>query len=156
MDGCRSWTKSARAQTVTNWKIVRNRWTCTRIVSSCLFLVVLCCFLGFGFCCDSFSIRVWYTCILIRILRTLISPFFVWGVRLVLVIVGSILCFDFFSSCSAPGLLEPVVWPRTALWRWVNVRTTLSTTVLLLWESGSVENALKWLPKGLNESYTCA
>ena len=57
------------------------------------FLWVLCCHLGFGFCCDSWSI--WYIRILIRWSLLFI---FVWGIRFVSVIVCIIFCFYMFSS----------------------------------------------------------
>ena len=43
-------------------------------VSSCLFLWVICCLLGFGFCRD--SCRIWYTEYVSWYIRTLISPFY--------------------------------------------------------------------------------
>ena len=61
-----------------------------------LFLWVICCLLGFGFCCDSF--RIWY----VYIIYSLISHFFkifVWGIWFVSVIVCIIFCFYLFSSC---------------------------------------------------------
>ena len=45
-----------------------------RLFHPVFFLRVLCCLLGFGFCCDSFNI--WYICTLIyTYVRALISPF---------------------------------------------------------------------------------
>ena len=63
------------------------------------FLRVIRCLLGFGFCCDSFSILVWYQiCILIRTYVDRTFLFFVWGIRFVSVIVCIIFCFYLFSS----------------------------------------------------------
>ena len=90
-----------------------------RLFSSCLFLVGTCCLLGFGFCCDSFSILVWCICILIRTYAYLpfffsseVSDFF--HVFLCYYLLFLYICF-FLRQFSAPELLEPVLWPRTAL-----------------------------------------
>ena len=59
--------------------------------------VLLCCLLGFGFCCDSFIILYIYVCILIRTYADC-TLFFVWCIRFVSVIVCIIFCFYLFSS----------------------------------------------------------
>ena len=88
----------------------RQQWT--SFVSSCLFLVwSLCCLLGFGFCCDSFSMLCMY---ILRIyLDTYVrwsQPFYFlfflsWGVRFVSVIVCISSCFFFICLFSSWGNL---------------------------------------------------
>ena len=75
-------------------------WRCREgrkcISSLCGLLIRYIYILGFGFCCDSFSI--WYVCILIRTYADLFFGGRVWGIRCVSVIVCIILCFYLFSS----------------------------------------------------------
>ena len=64
---------------------------------SVFFLWVLCCLLGFGFYCDSFSI--WYIYIYMNLdtyVRWSHIFIFVWGMRFVSVIVRIIFCFYLF------------------------------------------------------------
>ena len=54
----------------------------------------------------------------------------VWGVRFCFIYCVYAVLFVFLRRySSAPELLEPVLWPRTALQRWVNVRTTTVTYI---------------------------
>ena len=62
------------------------------------FLWVLCCLLGFGFCCDSFSMLVMISIYLGTYVRWSNLFTFVWGLRFVSAVVCVIFCFYLFSS----------------------------------------------------------
>ena len=62
------------------------------------FLWVLCCLLGFGFGCDSFSILVMISIYLGTYVRWSNLFTFVWGLRFVSAVVCVIFCFYLFSS----------------------------------------------------------
>ena len=95
------------------------------------FLWVLCCLIGFGFCCDSFSILVWYPCILVRTYADLTFFVLVWGIRLVSVIVCIIFRVYLFSSWGNLPLQS--YWSLSCdhgLHRWANVRTIQYATAV--------------------------
>ena len=81
-----------------------------RLFHPVIFLWVLCCLLGFGFCCDSGSI--WYVSWYVR---TQLSPFYFclrYTICFSYCVYYLLLLFVFLLRWfSAPELLEPVLWP---------------------------------------------
>ena len=102
--------------------------------------VLVCCLLGFGFCCDSFII--WYNIILSMYFDTNVGwshlLYFVWDIRLVSVIVCIIFCFllvfppEVIFRSRVLGACPVSHGLRTTLQRWVNVTTTTKTSTRFL------------------------